>query len=46
MTAACPCWDFPVTLHDGHCCMRGEPGGPVPTCHPDVERAKRAEASR
>lgn len=18
----CPCWTGPVTLHDGHCCMR------------------------
>lgn len=27
MKALCPCWDAPVTLDEGHCCMSGEPGG-------------------
>ena len=24
LSAPCPCWAQPVSLHDGHCCFRAE----------------------
>lgn len=43
--APCSCWDSPVTLHDGHCCMRSV-HDQIPTCHVDIARAFRQAAPR
>jgi hypothetical protein len=40
VTAPCPCWHSPVTLHQGHCCMRTV-DGTLPTCHAEAERQAR-----